>query len=337
MRSGYATLFSLLILGVITVLSSGLVNASISLNKQIEKQNAEEKAQAELLNIMDKVLEALVNDETPNTDSSSDEVWSVVKSLSNSTYEVSLKDISSAVNINTISKKYLSQMEMASRFSSVTSAENISTFLADKGPFAQLDDASDFLASGYEDFFTVYGYWNPYICGEAELAGMLHSRGMTMEEGRALSSVLIRSCQNEKKDNAQLRALLGEDNRQLGALVSTEGIINVHFAEEEVIRTLMNLRYGGKRLPDRTQSLHKLLTARLSRSVSSEELAELIKREKEQDDILKFLGCRTWFWQLEAASKEWHLKAIVALLPQHNDDGGKYYQVISRQLTAADK
>ncbi len=336
MNRGYATLFSIVFLGILAVLGSTAVESSASINRSLIEEKRLLVEREKYLDMLDSMAETFASDTTPFIDSPSDEIWHVVQNLADGTVSIALEDISSALNINSIGETYLRQREFNHYFSSISSVENLSEWLSGNGPMDRLEELVPHIASGKERLFTLYGYWNPYVADATTLGALFSSRGMADAVAEQLATVLIVACRGRKIGDVQLRGLLGEDEYDLTALLTTSGLINIHFADPELLRSIMNLQYAGNQLPNSIRSTEALLTARQSGDVSLGQLESIIERKNGQDDVLKLLGCETWFWRITIAGTQLKLTSVLAKTPTRNSEGYSIYQVVSRVFEGID-
>ena len=329
---GYASLAALVVLTLLGIIGATLAASADLSARRLVRFEAESRMRARLLDGLDEVAEALVADTTPRSDSPGDPVWAVVRSGTRYGDDVELTDISSAVNINTVSDSYLLSDALRPRYDSFSAPEAIRDHLAESGPFRNFAEAEGIVPEEAEGrFFTVYGYWNPFISDVDSLAAMIRARGGKTEKASELAVRLLGAARgNSGFSDRDIALILGEDPDDLAALLTTGPLINVHFADAELLAAVLDFTYAGEKLPNRIGALDALMAGRLMGELSPGDLGAAVEREEGQDDVLRFLGTVTWFWEIVVQNEEMRLTAVAARLPGLTE--GARFQVISRRF-----
>ena len=339
-EAGYASLAALVVLSLLGIMGASLASSTNFSGRRLVRFEAEARMRSRLLDGLDEVAESLAADNTPVSDSPGDPVWKVVRSGTRSGDAVELTDISSKININTIANSYLLSDALRVRYASFTAPEAIRDYLAESGPFGSFKEAEGIIPEEEEDegrFFTVYGYWNPFISDVNSLAAMIRARGAE-DDAEALAARLLGAARADSGfSDRDIGPLLGEDGADLAALLTTGPLINVHFADAELLAAVLDFNYAGEKLPNRTGALDALMAGRLMGELSPGDLGAAVEREEGQDDVLRFLGTVTWFWEIAVQGGGMRLTAVAARLPGLGEGGGARFQVISRRFSRVEE
>ncbi len=348
--SGSAAPTALMILTLLGIAASSVRTAPGKPAEIILRDSERAALRSRLLDGLDETVSALRADPTPYSDASSDPVWTVVDKGTSHGDTLILTDISSALNINSLAARYLREDAVRTQYTSFSAPGIIADHLDSKGPYLSPEDASDVIPEKDENrFFTVWGLWNPAIGDLSSLSALIRARSGGRADAEELAISLIAASQAPRGERTKrTAAVLGNDPYDLSALLTTRGTINVHFANAELISAILDFKYGGKSLPEKTRARNDLLFARIVKEVSPTDLESLIEREEGQDEVLSLLGTTTWFWEirLNAApetmagqngtpSKGGSLTVILARLPAMNENGTAVFRVISRRFEGA--
>ena len=269
----------------------------------------------ELLQVLEKVLNSLQSDPTPLSDSWRDPVWTEISILEHQGWDIQLKDVSSALNINALSKDVLSHSLLQSHFLTSLAPEEIHSYQKAQGFYQSLDEVSH-LFDFSKGFFTIYGYWNPCFAHPIQLQRLIESR--SGEDGENLAIAL-------KSSPSQISALLGEDDHGLNSLIFHHSPVNVHFAQPELLSLLVEM------MLEKGESSHALLDSlnhiRLLGFGGLEEWKEEFANHQKQDLSPALLGTETWFWSLSLSSPSMKLSAVITKGWGGEED--RFYHVLS--------
>lgn len=336
--AGYASLAALVVLTLLGIIGASAASSANFGGRRLVRFEGESRMRARLLDGLDEVAEALAADNTPLSDSPGDPVWAVVRRGTRHGDDVGLEDISSAVNINAVSNSYLLSDALRPRYDSFTAPEAIREYLGESGPFRGMEEAEGIVPEEPEEgrgrFFTVYGYWNPFISDVNALAAMIRARGGGNEGAAELAARLAGAARaNSGFSDGDMALILGEDPDDLGALLTTAPLINVHFADGELLAAILDFSYAGETLPNRIGALDAIMAGRLMGELSPGDLGAAVERKEGQDDVLRFLGTVTWFWEITVESDSMRLRAVAARLPGLAEGAPVRFQVISRRFS----
>jgi hypothetical protein len=264
-----------------------------------------------------KVLDQLGRPAAADVDASTDSVWTYVAGLRGEGRDVTLEDLSSRLNLNTVRTELLEETELGGLAAQGRSAQELRQYRADKGPFATLSSyAAFFFPGALERDFTVHGYVNVNTAFEDTLRQFFEAR-----TGDKPSSETFRGAirgylsRQELVRREELPTLLGLYSPQLYPLMNVEPQMNVNFVPEEVLHAVLSYPYGGKRIEGFETACQAILSARAQGAVNERGLASMVHAKAEQLLVFQYLGSRTWFWRIGVREGTHTLEWIVARIP----------------------
>ena len=263
------------------------------------------------------VLQQLGRPSSADVDALSDPVWSYVESPRADGREVTLEDLSSRLNLNTVRTELLEKTGLAGLVAQGHSPQELRQYRADHGPFQSLSAYHAFFSPAALDRdFTVYGYINVNTALEDTLRAFYAARTGDEPSAESFQGVvrgyLARQALVKPED---LRGLLGLYYPQLYPLLNAEPQMNVNFVPEEVLHAVLSYPYGGKRIQGFETIYQSVLARRAEGSMSAQALAGLVHAEGEQQMVFQYLGSRTWFWKIRVAQAGHALEWVVARIP----------------------
>ncbi len=295
------------------------------------------------------LIDIIAKDPSPEADSPTDPVWGHIEKINDSdeNLTIRLEDISSRFNINFIRTKMLEESPFFKDL--MINGKNTQNLKDDRYKYGFISDIhsrfdEDHL--GYEDFFetedldkyfTTYGYANLNVTYEKSLEKIFETRVPDRGTGSFMSDItnLIKS--GIMADNSRMKKILGTEYEDLYPLINVEPIINVNFAEEEILKAIIYYPYGEEQLKDRASIYNYLINERANSELNNEQIKNYIKGKLDEDDvkykykirILQYLGSTTWFWKITAVSDNRTLSAIICRIPLETRAPSKRdYQII---------
>lgn len=277
-----------------------------------------------------RVIALLADDETPEADSPSDEVWRRIKEPSLEGAEVGLEDVSSALNPNWAQKSVFEKTELKSLLKGNDAADELQQRREDKGFSMDLDAAYGdlFEESALPTYFTAYGYANINTTDEFALRSLYALRTQDAA-GAEIFHAKVQGLLQEKRmlTRERLRDFLGTEYDELFPVMNAEPIMNVHFMNHRVLREL--LAYSELKVPDPDAAAAALLDAAGEAELGEEELKGLIGAP-EESRIYQYLGVNTWFWRITVRRGTASARTIVARVPVDGGEPRKYMIVEQR-------
>ena len=103
-------------------------------------------------------------------------------------------------------------------------------------------------------------------------------------------------------------------------IINAEPLINVHFADPDIIKIFLEYPYKKKKKKDTIISpnskLDNIINTREASEIRPEDLRFLIGKSDKKHRIYQYLGTITWFWEVKINKDNNSLRAIVARIPQ---------------------
>jgi hypothetical protein len=308
------------VLAVVLFLSAVAVGAMALLGTsalQVRHRITRQEAHQALDEEAGKVLGQLGRPAAPGVDAPSDPVWTYVAARRGEGREITLEDLSSRLNLNTVRTELLEKTELAGLVAQGHSPQELRQYRAANGPFPTLTSYAPFFSpDALQRDFTVYGYVNVNTAFEDTLRGFFSAR--TGDEPSAESfrgAIRGYLSRQELVRREELPALLGLYYPQLYPLMNVEPQMNVNFIPGEVLHAVLAYPYGGKPIEGFEAAYQAILAERAQGAVDERELAGLVHAKAEQLLVFQYLGSQTWFWRIRLKEAAHAVEWIVARLP----------------------
>ncbi len=262
-------------------------------------------------------LNQLARQTAAEVDSPFDPVWTWAAGRKEGTIGITLEDVSSQLNLNTVRTEVFEKTELGKLLALGHSARELRQYRADKGPFASLASYAAFFPSGVlASYFTVYGYINVNTTFEDVLRGIFAARTGDKAAAEAFRNA-IRGflVKQEMVGKEQLASLFGLYYPQLYPLMNVEPQMNVNFIPPEILHALLAYPYGGKSIENFEGICNAILSERQQQGLTPQYLSNLIHAQGEQLLIFQYLGTRTWFWRITVRGGSHSLVQVVARIP----------------------
>jgi len=273
------------------------------------------------------ILLALPSDPTPRIDSPIDPIWATISRTQNQSVLLSIEDVSSSLNLNTIGTTWLSQDPIAMELATAGAVREIQRLRSSGGisPRTSLEGIVPQDAMG--SIFGIYGYAHPRLIDKEGLEALLRPR---LGDSSSTLAARIVSYRNAYEGNySRFYSMFGKDLGQAALIVSPMPLINVHFIDERLLRIILSLQFNGEPLPNPDAALTAITSARGFREITSESLRLMVDTREGQDEVFALLGVQTWFWRIGAEDSERRLRAIVARIPGR--EGNDNFRIISKR------
>jgi len=326
-QSGSATLYALIVFSFSSLLLSALVGPQINMARRIEAYEDDVQQKQQLEEAVMSVLSTLLSDPTPQADAPIDPLWTTISQSRSQQASLSIRDVSSSLNLNTIGANWLSQSPIAVELAFAGAVRKIQNLRSSGGisPRTNLEGIvpQDVMGS----IFGIYGYAHPRLIDKEGLEALLSPRLGNASSALAESIILYEGA--DKQDYNHFHSMFGRALKQAVPIVSPMPLINVHFVDEDLLKIVLSLKFNGEALPNPDGSLAAITSARGFREITSEFLRSMVDIEEGQEDVFAFLGVQTWFWEISAEDSERRLKAIAARIPERR--GRDSFRIISKQ------
>ena len=319
MKSGEGS-STVLVLVVVLFLSAVAVGAMALIGTsalQVRQRLSQEELHRQLADEAGKVVDQLGRSAAPDVDAATDPVWTYIAGRRGSGMDLTVGDLSSRLNLNTVRTELLEKTGLGGLLAPGRSAQELRQLRKDKGPFHSIAAYEPFFSPAVlERDFSVYGYVNLNTSFEDVLRGVYAARtgdSASAETFRGAIRGFLSRQELVKKE--QLPALLGLYYPQLYPLMNVEPQMNVNFVPEDVLRAVLSYPYGGKRIEGYEAACQAILADRQQRGLTAQYLADTIHAKGEQVLIFQYLGTRTWFWRIQVRAVGRSLEQVVARLP----------------------
>ncbi len=323
---GYATVYALITIGVLSIVGAAFTGPEYIMGRQLISLKNEIAKETELYDAVSVIVNALLSDPTPEADSPSDPVWDLVdKGWAGVSF--TLEDVSTGLNLNTIPTDKLKEPSLTMAASGGSLAASLEK-LRDNGPVRRTEQVLEYIPEEiYQTYFSLYGLLNPRICETDVLKSAISAR-LEGDAGAVVASDVLAMCRRPETRQTDLSAYLANMAPRLQPIVSLQPMINVNFAERELLKAVLEFRYWGRKLNNPGKVLGDLMFERLAGEVLPLDLERLLASEQNVNWVKDFLGTQTWFWRLRVTNEDnLGLEVYIARLPGKKAS----YQIIERR------
>lgn len=252
-------------------------------------------------------------------------------------YQITVRDISSGFNMNWLRKNIITRGGLHRYLIQGKNADELQQYRIDHGFSHNMDHYADYFDPDFlKKYATCYGYWNVNVADEFSLEKIFDIRTDVAGGGDRFRTSLHEEIQSAVMLDAEaLKEKITQAGGRFGDLwpvINTEAAINVNFAPEFVLETLLAYEDFGVVDPDRTMAAIRSMREN-GDGISPEEIEEIIcLKEPDPEDveagrepdrrIFEYLGCTTWFWEITVEKPEAEgLRGVVAVIPPAAPDG----------------
>lgn len=257
------------------------------------------------------VIDAIVSDATPSSDSPGDIVFSVANKVG-----VHIEDASSRVNPNWVNPRFLTDTVLTSFINPDRGVDELSSDREERGLSTQVRERfSEFFSpEAFDTLLTGYSYGNVNSSDEVALATQFYEASGNAAAAESFLGTL-RADRSSRKTYlpSELQALVGPYRDTVGASLTTEGQMNVNFVDPLVLEALLNYSPLGIKSP--SAALAAILESRAQGELTVERVASMLGIATTHP-LFSYLGDDTWFWRVSI----------------EEDDLGTYEAVYARLL-----
>lgn len=316
--SGFSSIMALIIMLTASILVLGM-GTGISLAQQYMEKSEVVQKDRELLRMeAGRIMRQLQEDPTPESDSLLDPVWEYVRRQSPEYRYLKLSDISSRINPGAVHTAFFKKTGFKT-----TLLQGVSS-----GMFKEFRDKTGFVTDIYsvyrnvlkesalKNYFTPFGYLNINTDYEYSLKKMFTL--LTDDFGAAdVFHTFISEALKKKHliTEKELSTAFGKYHEDLFPVISTLPEMNIHFIPDFLLKQVLAYPYGGKVI-DRNEDLYKnLLHLRDTLEITPSELHAIVKTKGLQNRFFQYIGTKTWFWRVSAATKRTAIEAVIVCIP----------------------
>jgi len=252
-------------------------------------------------------------------------------------YRITVRDISSGFNMNWLRKNIVDRGGLHRYLIQGRNADELQQYRIDRGFSHNIDHYADYFDPDFlKKYATCYGYWNVNVADEFSLEKIFDLRTAVAGGGDRFRNSLHEEIQSGAMLDAEaLKEKITRAGGRFGdvwPIITTEAAINVNYAPEFVLETLLAYEDFGVVDPGRTMAAIRSMRDN-GDGISPEEIEEIIRLKdpdpedveagREQDRrIFEYLGCTTWFWEVSVENPEGGgLRGVVAIIPPATPDG----------------
>jgi hypothetical protein len=276
------------------------------------------------------VLAILAADESPESDSPRDAVWSALGRRDEG-IEVSLEDASSGLNPNFAPIELLESPDIATIFAPSSSAAALIELRRKGGMSTEPSRYAGLFEAEAKASLSLFGWADINTTDRDALGSLFLSLTRSGDKAEALLARLD-AARSEKRDflPEELPSFLGDEYESLRPMICIAAPHNAQFAPARLIRAIFSIPSFA--LADASFRAEALIKARDDHDLREEELASLCGTAP-HNRALRFLGLRTWFWRIRAESHGHAYSTVAATSPSLAAQGpARLYRIIETRF-----
>jgi hypothetical protein len=305
----------ILFLAIILFVGAGLAGISIYVGAALgygRRSEQEQSVRVSLYAAARETMDRLARDATPESDGPRDAVWSSLGPRDDG-IRVSLSDLSSRLNPNFASVELLEKTDFRSLFSPSSSPEYLESYRSEKGMSTELGHYSGIFRDDALQYLSCFGWANVNTADRASLRALYRSLTGS-EDGADGFSLQIDATRTAKRliTPETLRSFLGSAYSALYPMICAEAPYNANLASPVVIKAILSYLPFG--ISDPGGRAGAIVAAREDHDLTAKEIASLCGTTTSQQ-VLQYLGVRTWFWMIRAEGSGHAYSAVVAASP----------------------
>ncbi len=317
-ENGFSSITALIIMLISSILVLGL-GAGISLTQNyIKKSELLQKDRERLRLEVGRIRNQLQKDPTPESDSPLDPVWAYIRRQSSLYRYLKLSDISSRMNPGAMQIAFLKKTDFKTTLSQGVSTAVFKEFRNETGFVLDISSVykNVIKENALNNYFTAFGYMNVNTDYEYSLKEMFSLLTDDREAAEIFHTFISEALKKKHLiTERELSTALGEYRSNVFPVISTLPGMNIHFIPEFLLKQVLAYPYGGKVI-DRSAHLFKsLLYLRNTLEITPEKLHTLVKTKGLQNRFFQYIGTKTWFWKISAATKRIAIHAVIVCVP----------------------
>lgn len=295
-NKGFSSLEFIITLFFLSVLTIALGIFIRTSDVNVQKRTSDIRDKEKIDSISNTLLKEIKNDSTPDADSKFDSVWKYNDTDING-FHVSIKSLSSLINLNYINKDILLKTNFVNYFESPDSIKAVSNIIYERGLLYSYNEIKDFISEkDFNEVFTFYGYANFNVADEGTLKLIADDlTGSQFGDELINKRKILLHNKQFLQEETEFNLLCGIYYNEIYPFVNIKSDMNVNFMSEDTLRALLS--YSGFSIGAINQKVNNLLILRNNREIREEDLYGLLGISK-SDELYYYLGCRTWIWQI---------------------------------------
>ncbi|ULQ59085.1 hypothetical protein K7I13_11280 [Brucepastera parasyntrophica] len=330
-ETGAAAVSFLIILFFLSAVAAGAGFFISSVIKMENRYRQSSSRESEIGLILEKILEDLYTDQTPEVNSPDDPVWAWNDTAENG-YSISIIPLSDRLNPNFVRKNVFEKTSLHDLFLPGRTADDLQQFREENGlSLSETIYETFFDEKILSSYFSAYGWANINLIDEfaaRQLAQSLTGSSYTGESFRNQIQTLLIT--QQLVDRNTLRETLAGSYDDFFPVINAEPLMNVHFMEPFLLKEL--IAYPDYNISSPNVRYQEILSLREKGSITQETLANILGIDK-TNRLFYYIGCITWFWEIKIENETTVSSTIVCRFPQEGIDasGEIRYQIVEQR------
>ncbi|MDR2739847.1 MAG: hypothetical protein LBB68_08470 [Treponema sp.] len=324
-------LFALFFISALTFGATAYISSAIIIQGR-EKEDT--ITMEEMNNLLDDVIAAIKSDPDPKVNGIDDPVWTW-NGKNVAGYTVTVVPISDRINPNLVRKNVFDKTRLSLLFRPGKNADDLQQFREDSGLFLGEGAFHDFFGEGMlKKYFSSYGWANINLTDEfaaRQLGTILTGDPIKGEALREKIRILL--IDRRLMDRENLPAFLGISFEELFPFINAEPLMNINFVDPLILNEL--IAYPDYHVRHPQELFFEIVSRRKTESLSTEAICTILGID-ESNPLFYYLGCITWFWEINivAAEKGRSQRAVLCRLPieTYAVEAMPEYKIIERRF-----
>jgi hypothetical protein len=324
-------LFTLFLISALTLGTAAYISSAIIIQGR-EKDDT--ITMAEMNNLLDDVITAIKSDPDPEINGIDDPVWAW-NGKNVTGYTVTVAPISDRINPNLVRKNIFDKTRLSLLFRPGKNSDELQQFREDSGLFIGEGAFHDFFEDGIlKKYFSPYGWANINLTDEfaaRQLGTILTDDPIKGEALREKIRILLMD--QRLMDRKNLPAFLGTSFGELFPFINAEPLMNINFVDPLILNEL--IAYPDYRIRHPQEVSFEIVSRRKTESLSTESICTILGID-ESNPLFYYLGCITWFWEINivAAEKDRSQRVVLCRLPRetYSAETMPEYKIIERRF-----
>gem|GEM_PF-1882842 len=317
-EEGFGTAYTFIIILFASIIFIGLAYLIINSRNHI---SFDSNIESEVLSqdIAEQIINSMLEDNTPESDSLIDPVWALVSSLNTETVAITLTDLSSRINPNFFRDEIVDETNISKLiFADGHSMAELEQYRSDNTITADLQNGYPefFSEDGIEFYLSSYSYFNINIADELALTDMYVIRTENESASESFRSKIRQSRTNKTIIyNNEIENIAGSAAGKIYPFINAVPVMNIHLIPEELLSEILSYDFGDDKLKYPEKSFNQIIQKRTNGEIGIDELESIFSVKDEKHLIFDYLGTKTWFWEITISLDDCKRTVIVAELP----------------------
>lgn len=314
---GFSSLEVLLTLFFVSVVVAAFAVLFGTVNISIVKKDNDMKEIQTIEKLLEKTIEEIRKDETPDVDSKIDPVWQL-NNMEIDSCKIEIKSLSGLLNINTTPTIILSLPDIKKLYLEPEVPSVIENYKASGKLYNNDEQLLELIDSEIMDkYFCYYGYSNINIADDYGLTNIVNSLSKSNNEEYLIQK--RKSLLNNKQyiqSEINLKMIAGIEYDSLTPIVNTKPVLNINFVEEDILNALIS--YQGFNISGVNQKVGNIVNLRETSEISQNEICNILGISK-KNELYYYLGDKTWMWQIVVTGKRKKCTMVICRKPEEEE------------------